>query len=267
MRKDEIITIDNEKGAIILLQATDASLVHIISNDFYKKEKLARLFLSIYNKDEWNKGWVFTSGDGDESPDYYSECYELMMEHMRVDDCERRDGKKTNNPQKARDGALLKELKDTIGIPQGEDAMVLVNSITSLPSEEDHCYCFYVEGFRRVVSKHISQISTYRCNHPHSKLIFLLFDSSTAYVEIMAQDRGKELLVGDEFIGRPHMWWKDRRLVEVFEGTDIDCVIWFTPFKDLQSPEIHIPEVCVFDPHDGFEYEEYNIELMRSTEY
>ena len=234
MRKDEITTFDNEKGAIFALQTVDTEHVFLMSKNPTKMKELARTFLSIRNEEQWRNGWVFTSDDGT-SPDYYSTQYGLMMEHMRIDDCERHDGKKTINPQKARDGKLMKELKDTIGLPQGEDAMVLINGITSLPSEEDHNYKLYVEGFDRVVNKHIAQIPTYRRNHPGSKLIFLLFDSSTAYVEIATQERGRDLLVNDVFLGRPHAWWRDRRLVKVFEGADIDYVIWFTPFKDPRS--------------------------------
>ena len=112
----------------------------------------------------------------------------------------------------------------------------MVNAVTDLPSCEDHNYLFYYENFKRTVEKHISKIPLYRQNHPDKKLIFFVFDESTAYLRVddkeLAQ-RGPIPL--EKFWGVPQCFFADTRFMEVFRETDIDFLIWFAPYKMIHG--------------------------------
>ena len=238
--------------------------VMLMGRDAAIKEKLAKVLGSVMNRESW-KHWTDSSGKADPPPDYYSERFNLMMEVMRIDDHEFVDVKHKVNRQRMMEGKLLKAFrKSPLGQIEAE-GMVFINPISDLPSEEDHNYGRYVDCFRRVVGEHIGKIDLYRDNHPGMRLVFLIFDESTAYGELAQGVVKRSFKAGDDIECRPHYWWFDRRMLEVLVGTDIDYVIWFAPYKDNRIKD-RLPSLVVFDPKDELFMWDYDKDRMVSLE-
>ena len=66
----------------------------------------------------------------------------------------------------------------------------------------------------------------------------------------------------------PYICFMDKRLVKVFIGTDIDYVIWFSPYKHFDSDMPELPTVCIYDVKNMnlSECIDYPEELIMSTE-
>ena len=197
--------------------------------------------------------WKDTSGKADKTPDFFSPEYETMIEFMRVDDhAFVTDEGKVVNPSAAADSKRFKELVDNGYLEMCPNAGIIITGDTGLPTLEDHNYQRYKSNFERVVKEHISKIPTYRKNHPECKyLVFLIFDESCGYFE--AESIPKEIKKGMLCRGRPHLWPMDENFVNVFYGSDVDCVIWFTPYKYAESRFIPggLPRVSVFFKSEG----------------
>ena len=44
-----------------------------------------------------------------------------------------------------------------------------------------------------------------------------------------------------------HVYIRDKNLIGIFEGIDVDFIIWMTPYKNFPpNPKVY-PEICVFD--------------------
>lgn len=227
--------------------------------------EMNNLIEMISNKQEW----VDNSRNSDFPPDFYSNTYQLMMEIMNVSDNEHEDNGHIVNPVMRKMDEMKKELKDSWIFEQLPDNInFMINPITDLPGDEDHNYTFYVNCMNRVLSKHISKIPLYRKNHPDKKLIFVIFDESTEYMELSKiEDKPKN--AGDIFSAHLHHWYVDKKLIESFMKKDIDYIIWFAPFKWVTTSDGVIPpmpRVCIYDGRAFCEKKEYDPELLTSSE-
>lgn len=208
-------------------------------------------FISAYAGDM--NLWEDTSGKADRTPDFFSSEYETMIEFMRVDDHAfvNENGKVINHAASA-DSKRFKELVDRGFLDMYPNASIIITGDTGLPTLEDHNYQRYKANFERVVKEHISKIPTYRKNHPECKyLVFLIFDESCGYFE--AETVPKEIKKGMVCRGRPHLWLVDKNFVDVFSRSEVDCVIWFTPYKYAESRFVPggLPRVSVFFKSEG----------------
>ena len=139
---------------------------------------IKQLLMDIYDTDKWHD-WIDSSRESEPPPDFYNEKSCLMMEIMRIDD-HAHVGKKGKliNPINMQESLIQKELEELLpNVPK------MINVTTALKGLEDHNYRFYIKNFNRTVSKHIQQVPQYRSNHPNYKLIFYIFDESSAYME------------------------------------------------------------------------------------
>ena len=98
------------------------------------------------------------------------------------------------------------------------------------------------------------------------------FDESSAYVEaINLEDMEKEKHQGDVVLCKPHMFCFDKRFVEIIKETKVDYVIWYAPWKLLQTKEIGIfplPKCAIYNVKNILNKKliEYNHDMMISTE-
>lgn len=172
-----------------------------------------------------------SSGSGHLPPDFINKKDSLMMDIMEVDDINtRKNGKK--NIQKQRETIAKKNIRGWLSDDIDEDMLeaagieVIVNPDTSdIPAKEHHNFESYVRNTNRVISKHIESESLYRDNFPDHKLIFMIYDTSTAYVE------------GDDFgIGvvssKYHIPYRDSRMMEKLLKSGVDYLIWFQPYMN-----------------------------------
>ena len=172
-------------------------------------------------------------------PDFIDEKDGLMMEVMRFDD-HSPDGKK--NPNLARQRQMSRELEPMMHLfPNAKHVIVI--PATDLPTEEDHNYRFYYNGFKRTVAKHLAKIPSYHKNHPGMKTVFLAVDeSSGVYFERVPGDE-------ETNFGKLHIPFFDTRFLEAFERSDLDYLILFCPFNHYESfgGHLKLPNLIIFD--------------------
>ena len=227
--------------------------IFLLSDD----EETVAIFHSIYDESQW-KNWIDASYKDAPPPDFYNDTQHLMLEVMRVDDHGFKKKGKVRNPNYERQRKLANELRD-LGVMEAYPNLqyVMINAVTDLPTLEDHNYRYYKENFIRIIEHHKQRISLYRKNHPGCKLIFFVYDESSAYFEA---ERETNVFSDEGEAGRPHEWFFDKAFLDVFIGSDIDYFVWFTPYKLFQCVEapISLPQVCVYRcnsiPNEQIEY-------------
>lgn len=218
-----------------------------ISECYCSSEPEKKIFSLIHNEKNWSN-WKDSSGKADLPPDYFSEEFGLMMDVMRIDDHGFKNKKgKIVNPTYARESQLEDELKNSEILHKVPHVFVIPD--TGLPTIEDHNYIYYQKNFKNIISNHINKIKSYRQNHPEFKVIFFVMDESSAYFQSVVFPSEGQLSLGDILKGRPHLHWMDDMFLEVIRGSEIDYLIWFTPFKHLISDNLKValPKVCVLD--------------------
>lgn len=192
-------------------------------------------------------------------PDFINENESFIMEVMRVDD-HSNNGK--NNPEKARERKLRKEIDDFLGkIPNVDN--IFINAVTDLPTEIDHNYRNYYTSFQRTVKKHLEKLNKYKMNYPNKSTVFLVADETSGmYFESVVFD-------GKAAIGRPHFPFLDKRFVTSFLDSPLDYLIWFIPYN--HSKYIKLPRLIIFDVQNCLKNEEvvffdYDESRMNSSE-
>lgn len=242
--------LDSEKAVIESFQSVDGTSVYFP----VESEKTIEIFETIHNRDKW-KLWIESSGKADPPPDFYSDKYKCMMEVMRVDDHSYKNKKgKVVNPTNSHIRDVEKEIMQS-GImdmfPNVNNLMI--NAFTSLPTKEDHNYDFYRKNFARVIENHKKSIDMYKTNHPNYTMIFFVMDESSAYLKVAQPEIATQQYRADDMIdGMPHFWFMDSNFLCSFENSSIDYLVWYTPFKVIDSTVgiLDLPKVCVFDIHD-----------------
>lgn len=215
--------------------------------------EIEEILLSIYDKNLWNK-WTDSSAKDVPPPDFYSDELGLMMEVMRVDDHGFKKKGNIINPTYDREHQMEKELRDSGLLSMFPNASLHIIANTGLPTEQDHNYKYYLANFKRTVENHVKKIPKYRANHTNHKLIFFVYDESSAYFE------EPQTL---------HMFMLDKAFLEVFEKADIDYLIWFAPYKHIEyiEPPITLPKACLYKISESLPFEyDYNADKMVSFE-
>ena len=206
--------------------------------------ELVDRFLSIYrNVDDW----IDSSGKSDPTPDFFNPTSGVMLEVMRVDDHAFESDGKIINKTAASEGKMFSDAVSQGVLDEYPNAYIITIGDSGKPTLEDHNFQRYRDNFKRVVREHLSKTPTYRANHPECPfLAFLIYDESCAYFESAIPDPViKKDLVS---IGRPHFFALDPAFFEIFQNSDVDCVIWFAPYKlFLGIPmEYQLPKAVVY---------------------
>lgn len=259
---------DNEVEIIRDFQLVPTDSICIIPDG---EEESSDVILSVLDEDQW-KRWTASAGKGDPPPDFYSDEYGLMMDVMRVDDHGFISPKgKVINPTLAKEHEIIKDFERKGLFVTNPDVRLQVLASTDLPAEEDHNYIFYRDSFRRTVESHIKKIRLYKENHPGYKVIFFVLDESSAYFQLELPM--KEIAIGEGFSGYPHLWYEDEAFVTTFENTEVDYLIWYTPYKHCTAfseddgSRLILPQVVVFNAKNiGIPLNRYNPALMESAE-
>lgn len=231
--------------------------------------KTISIFKSIHSKRKWKK-WIDSSSKNDLPPDFYNPNLKLMMDVMRVDDHTHIDENgKLVNPHNKRESELLEEIikkNDSLRIA-AENGNVFIIPRTNLPTNEDHNYNYYKNCFNRVVTKHIKKIKKYKENHPGYKVIFFVVDESSPYIQCTSEKRAK--VVGESIYAQPHFWWIDNSMLSCFKDSEVDYLIWMTPYKHFDSKEkVVLPKAIVYNVKK-IKYKKlitYNASKMESLE-
>ena len=242
--------LDSENAIIDSFQSVDNTSVYFS----VESEKTIEIFETIHNRDNW-KLWIDSAGKADPPPDFYSDEYKCMMEVMRVDDHSYKNKKgKVVNPTNSHIRDVEKEIMQSGIMDMFPNVNhLMINAFTSLPTKEDHNYDFYRKNFARVIENHKKSIDMYKTNHPNYTMIFFVMDESSAYLKVAQPEIATQQYRADDMIdGMPHFWFMDSNFLCSFENSSIDYLVWYTPFKVIDSTVgiLDLPKVCVFDIHD-----------------
>lgn len=229
---------DDEENIIQLLQFVESSKVNFVNITCR-----SLLFWESLHNEELFKNWINSSGKDVPPPDFYSKKYKYMLEVMRVDDFV--IGKQSPN---AIESKYLREVDNYLrenGNTTLKESNIQMLVIPRGKNISENSYATYVENFRRVAKKHLEKISEYRRNHPKYKLGFLVFDESAGYIQV--EDPGMKRKPGDAISGIIHSFCYDRKFIEVFDGYDLDFLVWMTPNKNSSEKQQIFPNVSIFD--------------------
>lgn len=239
--------IESESNILLRLRNVEKKAILFTQDKLLcERPDLMKVFSDVY--DAHISEWKDTSGKADKTPDFYSDTLGTMLEIMRVDDhtFENPDGKIINHTT-AKTFQIFNELKKSSLFEKFSDVPIMIIGNTGLPTKEDHRYDKYLANFRRVLESHTSKIPQYRKNHPECKnLVFLIFDESSGYFESdIAYD---EHCCGLTYRGCPHFWFFDDDFLEAFDNSEIECIIWFTPYKYAECIPFgfKLPEASIF---------------------
>lgn len=237
---------------------------------FSRGLKLRLLYSKVHNWLKWHLFWKDSSAKNALPPDFYSDRYKLMLEVMRVDDHGFRKNGKYRNPSYEREREIEKRLRAIAGDEETFNSLtIFIVPKTGLPTIDDHNYKFYLENFKRTIEKHKNKIAKYKENHPGYKIIFYVFDESSAYF-VPADEKIKILKSGEKALGFVHQYYKDKAFLQAFLDSDIDYLIWHTPFKlvwTYDKVSMKMPQICVFDCKKSVEMTiDYNPDAMVSVE-
>lgn len=256
---------DNEKRIIEMFQK------YKIFKTWYSPINIQtiRIFKSIYLKCGW-KHWVDTSAKNMPPPDFYNDKLMLMMDVMRIDDHSFVDkNNKVINLHNKRESEVFQELisRNKSILEAAKKGNVFINPMHYKFGEEDHNYGLYIKNFNRVISNHIEKIEKYKKNHNGFKIIFFVFDESTSYMKCGKNKRPK--IPGELFTGELHYWWKDENFLKIIKNTEIDYIIWMTPYKIYDTTRKALMSSIQIIDVKKYKYKntiEYNIDDMQSSE-
>lgn len=230
---------DKESKIIENLQLTQSRESYYVN----KTKEAKRIFKSLHRGKQFLH-WIDSSGKDEMPPDFYSDKYMCMLEVMRVDDyvvcsnspnaLESRFYKKYNSERRKNE------------LPTFEEAGIDLLVIPDMSKASENNYETYIENFRQTVGSHVNKIKKYRANHPGYKLGFLIFDEAPGYV--VFKNRPEVIPHGvPVMVDGLHWHFRDKNLLEVFVNSDLDFVIWMTPYKNLPMNPRRIPTICIFD--------------------
>ena len=177
-----------------------------------------------------------------------------MLEVMLVEDNSFKNKKgKIVNETRARESAILKQYLGPNYKYERPDITVFSSISSGKPTDEDHSFDRYYKNFKRVIEEHSKSINMYNKNHPGYKLIFLIYDESTAYCQVIEDSRNKKVVAGEIRQGIPHLFWLDKSFVEIIKSLPVDYVIWFAPCKLIRRQMedgieiLKLPSAAIYD--------------------
>ena len=240
-----------------MLDTREMFLVH-------ETEEIENIVASILTPEIWSK-WTDASAKDVPPPDFYCDELHFMMEVMRVDDHGFKKKGNIINPTYDREHQVEKQLREAGILDMFPNANLFITANTGLPTEQDHNYTYYLENFKRTIGNHAIKIQKYRENHPNYKLIFFVYDESSAYFEDACTISPNGIIAS----GRPHMFMLDESFTQAFKNSDIDYFIWFAPYKRFEhiEPPFELPKACIYKVGEALPVEyKYNSFKMRSIE-
>lgn len=251
---------EKESNLINDFQRLDTKEIFLV----HETDEIKNVVASILTSEIWDK-WTDASAKDVLPPDFYCDDLNLMMEVMRVDDHGFKKKGNIINPTYDREHQIEKQLREAGVFDVFPNAELVIAANTGLPTEQDHNYNYYLENFKRTIEKHIRKIPKYKENHPNYKLIFFVYDESSAYFEDACEISKNSIIAS----GKPHMFMLDGAFTQAFENSGIDYFIWFAPYKRFEhiEPPFELPKACVYKVGETLPIEyRYNALNMRSIE-
>ena len=230
---------------------------------------LRLVFSSIYKRKNWKK-WINSCGKNDPPPDFYNKDLQFMMDVMRIDDHEYISPKgKVVNEERKLESQAFADIKKDEQFKDFQPSQIFVDIHSDLPTDEDHNFTRYKESFWRTIENHKKKIPNYKKKHLGYKVIFFVFDESSAYCETVEKYSG-EKKKGILFEGRPHIPFVDKEFLKIMDNSEIDYLIWYAPYKKINLGNGNVfdmPKAAIYSRLAmNFQYLTYDYECMVSVE-
>lgn len=247
---------DSEKEILFDCFAQKSNDVLILSDNQDEKDKNYIESIKLYESFQYSKAWVDNSINTNNPPDIINDDLKVFFEVMRFDD-HSNNGKE--NPNRDRASKMEEELYEKM--PDAINKRVFINAVTDLPTDDDHSYKKYLNGFKRTVEKHLKKLPNYISNYPNYKKGFLVLDESSGiYYELVNRLRKEELEHPTNAQCLPHFFFFDKDFVNIFINSDLDYLIWYAPYKiDTNHIELTMPKVIFYDIKN-FKFHNYLME-------
>ena len=185
-----------------------------------------------------------------------------MIEFMNVD-CETTDEYgRPQCPNSEKVGTIMREFGTLIDFT-GVQELNVFTTPSNKDSQTTDTYQNYLNGFERVVSKHLQKIPEYRKEHPSFKLGFAIIDYTLPYYSCESEEAVKDFKMHKQVIATLHKWANDRAFTGKLLNEDLDFVIWYTPFKvQIEDGKNQLPSLFFINPKSNIELIDYNPDLM-----
>ena len=235
---------DSEMEILLECFAQKSDNVLVLSGNGNEDDVIYKESIKIYETFLNSSSWLDNSANTNYPPDIINDELKVFFEVMRFDD-HSNNGK--DNPNRARASKMEEELYERM--PFLKQKRVFINTVTELPTDEDHSYQKYLNGFKRTVEKHLRKIPNYSSNYPNYKKGFLVFDESSGlYYNLINRLRKEELEHRTMPQVTPHLFFLDKFFVEAFIDSDLDYLIWYAPYKiDPNNLKLKMPKVVFYD--------------------
>lgn len=116
-----------------------------------------------------------------------------MMDVMRIDDHEYISPKgKVVNEERKLESQAFADIKKDEQFKDFQPSQIFVDIHSDLPTDEDHNFTRYKKSFWRTIENHKKKIPNYKKNHLGYKVIFFVFDESSAYCETVEKYSGEK---------------------------------------------------------------------------
>lgn len=209
------------------------------------KQLAQTIYTSILDKESWGD----LTAPSTNRPDFYSSKHSIMMEFMNID-CETIHEDGTIDPVNSKEiGSNMRAVGKSGLIENNADVTVFTTPSVDYSGKKDS-YTNYINGAKRVISKHIDNIPEYHTNHPNSTLGFVFIDFTLPYMVCKSKEDVVRFNSGEEVHVELHHWCRDEAIINLLKDKDIDFVIWYTPYKikdyNIINPEW--PQLCIFNP-------------------
>lgn len=234
---------------------------------------------SLINKIRDKSSWIDNSSNTNNPPDFYSDKYKLMMDFMRISDCEfeTKNGKIVN-PNNIREKEIMNG--------KVENGIILImNPKTGkkieryIPDFKEPCtYNNRIKSFEKTIIKHKNKINIYKKNHPGFKTIFFIYDDSAPYIIAPHGIINPKANTKCNSYGL-YLYWRDKKIIDVLQkdGNIPDYVLWYTP--NVEGHQIYkadgtlleINKITLFAPniiakHFVIDYSNKNILCSESNQ-
>lgn len=110
--------------------------------------------------------------------------------------------------------------------------------IPNTANDKEFNYQGYLNNFKRTIEHHSSRINNYK-NNPDfkSKIIFLVFDESNNYVQMLNKKDLEMAIKNENNIKqiRPHSFFEDNKFLEIIKNSAADYLIWVGRYKSIYN--------------------------------
>lgn len=205
----------NEQEEQIIKSFQDIDKLENDKIAFFNYSKDIRdVILSIHNKEKWKK---WTSIENEKK--FFNDELSLVMEINTLN-----DNDVENNKCQVKDS----QIKSLGKIFKDFDNDLYKNSIG-----DSNSYGNYISNLEKIIKNYNQKSDLIKQNNPNKKLVFYLYDETSAYVEMFQEVNPISLITNDNKIKKIHCHFFDKEIMDIVFKCKADYFLWYSPNKNL----------------------------------